>query len=314
MRGAERIIWFIFIKVEHNHQHAPLVTSLNRAFIIGISINLLYVIIELGAGFYYDSLALISDAGHNLTDVASLALAMLAFRLAKVKANDNFTYGYRKSTILVSLVNSVILFVAIGAIIWESIGRLNDPVVLQGLPISIVAGIGIFINAISAFLFFREKDSDLNVKGAYLHLMADAAVSLGVVISGILIYFFHLYWLDLAMSLVIVLVIFYSTWNLFRDSLSLTLDGVPRGIDINQVISEIKSVEGVIDVHHLHIWAISTTQNAMTAHVIIRPDNRMEQLNSLKINIKHELEHVHIHHATIEFETEDELCKDAGEI
>jgi cobalt-zinc-cadmium efflux system protein len=298
--------------LEHTHNHTPEVTSLNRAFIIGIAINALYVIIELGAGLYYDSLALISDAGHNLTDVASLALALLAFRLAKVKANDKFTYGYRKSTVLVSLINSVVLFVAIGGILWESFSRIHNPVVVQGLPISIVAGIGIVINAISAFLFFKDKDSDLNVKGAYLHLMADAAVSLGVVVSGILIYFFHLYWLDLAMSLVIVAVIFYSTWNLFRDSLSLTLDGVPKGIDLNKVISEIKEVDGVIDVHHLHVWAISTSQNAMTAHVIIHPENGMEQLNILKTNIKHELEHVNIHHATIEFETEEEDCKDTN--
>ena len=301
-----------YLKLEHNHNHTPVVSSLNRAFIIGIAINALYVIIELGAGLYYDSLALISDAGHNLTDVASLALALLAFRLAKAKANDNFTYGYRKSTILVSLINSVILFVAIGGILWESFSRLHNPVVVQGLPISIVAGIGIVINAISAFLFFKDKDSDLNVKGAYLHLMADAAVSLGVVVSGILIYFFHLYWLDLFMSLVIVVVIFYSTWNLFRDSLSLTLDGVPKGIDVNKVIAEIREVPGVIDVHHLHVWAISTSQNAMTAHVLIHQDNGMKQLNILKTNIKHELEHVNIHHSTIEFETIDENCTDTN--
>ena len=300
--------------MEEHHHHTPIATSLNKAFIIGIAINALYVIIELGAGVYYDSLALISDAGHNLTDVASLALALLAFRLAKVKANDNFTYGYRKSTVLVSLINSVILFVAIGAILWESISRLNNPVFIPGLPISIVAGIGIMINAISAFLFFRDKDSDLNVKGAYLHLVADAAVSLGVVVSGMLIYFFHLYWLDLVMSLVIVIVIFYSTWNLFKDSLSLTLDGVPKGIDLNKVISEIREVEGVIDVHHLHVWAISTSQNAMTAHVIIHPESGMDQLNFLKMKIKHELEHVNIHHATIEFETEDDDCRDLHSI
>lgn len=296
--------------MEGHHHHTHEESGLTRAFIAGIAINLLYVIIELGAGVYYDSLALVSDAGHNLTDVASLALALLAFRLAKVKANDNFTYGYRKSTVLVSLINSVILFVAIGGILWESINRLQNPVVVKGLPISIVAGIGIMINAISALLFFRNKDRDLNVKGAYLHLVADAAVSLGVVVSGIIIYFFHLYWLDLAMSLVIVVVIFYSTWSLFRDSLSLTLDGVPKGIDINHVISEIKTVEGVIDVHHLHVWAMSTTQNAMTVHVIIHHDNGMEQLNNFKINIKHKLELVNIHHATIEFESEADHCTD----
>jgi cobalt-zinc-cadmium efflux system protein len=239
-------------------------------------------------------------------------LALLAFRLAKVKANDKFTYGYRKSTILVSLINSVVLFVAIGGIIWESFSRLHNPVEIQGIPISVVAGIGIIINAVSAFLFFKDKDSDLNVKGAYLHLMADAAVSLGVVVSGVLISLFHIYWLDMVMSLVIVLVIFYSTWNLFKDSLSLTLDGVPKGIDLNEVLSEIKEVEGVLDVHHLHVWAISTSQNAMTAHIIIHSNTELEQLNLIKKNIKHELEHVNIHHATLEFETELEDCNDTN--
>jgi cobalt-zinc-cadmium efflux system protein len=300
---------------EHHHHHqAPKISSLNRAFIIGIVINLLYVFIEFGAGLHYDSLALISDAGHNLTDVASLALALLAFRLVKVKSNDKFTYGYRKSTILVSLINSVVLFIAIGGILWESFSRLHNPVIVEGLPISVVAGIGIVINAISAFLFFKDKDSDLNVKGAYLHLMADAAVSLGVVISGVLIYFFQLYWLDLVMSLVIVMVIFYSTWNLFKDSLSLTLDGVPKGIQLDDVISEIKEVEGVLDVHHLHVWAISTSQNAMTAHIIIPPNTGMEQQNRIKNKIKHELEHVNIHHATLEFETEEENCVDTNAV
>ena len=300
--------------MEHNHSHSPSVTNLNRAFIIGIVINALYVVIELIAGIYYNSLALISDAGHNLSDVATLALALLAFRLAKVKSSDKFTYGYRKSTIVVSLINSVVLFIAIGSIIWESINRINHPVIMQGMPIAIVAGIGILINAVSAMLFFRDKESDLNVKGAYLHLMADAAVSLGVVISGILISVFHIYWLDMVMSLVIVLVILYSTWNLFKESLSLTLDGVPKGIDFNAVISEIKEVEGVLDVHHLHVWAISTSQNAMTAHILIHPNIGMEQQNRIKQNIKHELEHVNIQHATLEFETENENCKDTNSI
>lgn len=296
---------------EHRH-HTPNESNLNRSFLIGIAINALYVVIEFGAGFFYNSLSLISDAGHNLTDVASLALAMLAFRLAKVKSNDKFTYGYRKSTILVTLVNSVILFVAIGGILWESFSRMHDPVVVKGLPISVVAGIGIVINVISALLFFKDKESDLNVKGAYLHLMADAAVSLGVVVAGVLIFFFQLYWLDLVMSLFIVLVIFYSTWNLFKDSLSLTLDGVPKGINVNEVIAEMKEVEGVLDVHHLHVWAISTSLNAMTAHILIPPSIGLEQQNLIKNKIKHELEHVNIHHATLEFETEDENCSDTN--
>lgn len=298
----------------HNHDHSPQISSINRAFVIGIAINLLYVIIEFGAGFYYDSLSLISDAGHNLSDVAALALALLAFRLAKVKVNDKFTYGYRKSTILVSLINSVVLFVAIGGIIWESINRLSHPVEISGQPIAIVAGIGIITNAISAMLFFKEKDNDLNIKGAYLHLMADAAVSLGVVISGVLISLFHVYWLDMVMSLVIVIVIFYSTWKLFKDSLSLTLDGVPKDIHLDDVIAEIKEVEGVVDVHHLHVWAISTSQNALTAHVIIHSNIEMKQLGLVKKNIKHGLEHVNIQHSTLEFETENEDCNDTIEI
>jgi cobalt-zinc-cadmium efflux system protein len=300
--------------MEEHHHHAPNMSNLNKAFIIGIAINMLYVVIEFGAGIYLDSLALISDAGHNLTDVASLALALLAFRMAKVKSSNKFTYGYRKSTILVSLINSVVLFIAIGGILWKSFSRLHNPVEVEGLPISIIAGIGILINAVSAFLFFKDKDNDLNVKSAYLHLMTDAAVSLGVVVSGVLIYFFHLYWLDMMMSLGIVVVIFYSTWNLFKDSLSLTLDGVPKGIDMNEVISEIKEVEGVIDVHHLHVWAISTSQNALTAHIVIQNNLGMDQQNSIKKNIKHELEHVNIQHATLEFETEDEDCVDPNTI
>ena len=299
--------------MEHDHNHTPKVSNLNKAFVIGISINALYVIIELVAGLYYNSLSLISDAGHNLSDVATLALALLAFRLVKVEPNDKFTYGYRKSTILVSLINSVVLFIAIGGIIWETLSRMHHPVIIQGKPVAIVAAIGIVINAISALLFFKDKESDLNVKGAYLHLMADAAVSLGVVISGVLIMLFHLYWLDMVMSFLIVIVIFYSTWNLFKDSLSLTLDGVPKGVDLNKVVSEIKDVEGVLDVHHLHVWAISTTQNAMTAHIIIHSEVGMEQLDLLKKNIKHELEHVNIHHATLEFETEDENCTDTNQ-
>ena len=302
--------------MEHHHHHheAPPLPSLNRAFVIGITLNLLYVIIEFGAGFLYNSLSLISDAGHNLSDVAALALSLLAFRLVKVKANDKFTYGYRKSTILVSLVNSVVLFVVIGGIISESIARLHHTVVVQGMPVSVVAAIGIVINAVSALLFFRNKEHDLNVKGAYLHLMSDAVVSLGVVISGVLMAIFHVYWLDMVMSLIIVVVIFYSTWNLFRDSLSLTLDGVPKGVDMKSVIETIKNVDGVKDVHHVHVWAMSTTQNALTAHVVIFCNTTLEQQAALKHVIKEKLESVHVHHATLEFETQEEKCKDMNKV
>ncbi len=291
----------------NHHIHATSIKRVNNAFKIGIAINLFYVIIEFGAGFYYNSLSLISDAGHNLSDVAALAMALLAYRLSEVKANDRFTYGYRKSTILVSLINSIVLFILIGGILRESIVRINNPIEVQGFSISIIASIGIAINAVSAFLFFKDKESDLNIKGAYLHLLADAAVSLGVVISGIFISIFQINWLDLIMSLIIVVVIFYSTWSLFKDSLFLTLDGVPKELKLDKVIYEIKQINEVIDVHHLHVWAISTTQNAMTAHIIIKQDS-FNRLEEIKNNIKQNLEHINIQHATLEFETENENC------
>lgn len=284
--------------------------SLNRAFIIGIVMNLLYVVVEIAAGIYYNSLSLISDAGHNLSDVATLGLAMLAFRLAKMKANDRFTYGYKKSTILVSLVNSVILFVAIGGILWESINRVFNPVIVDGQAISIVAGVGIVVNTVSALLFFKNKDHDLNVKGAYLHLMADAAVSLGVVISGLFIVFWSIYWLDLVMSLVIVAVIFYSTWQLFKESLYLTIDGVPKEIELIKINDLVSNIDGVKSVHHVHIWALSTTQNALTMHVVIDSGSNLAKQSHIKQIIKDILNANNIQHITVEFEV-DYTCGDS---
>ncbi|HNV52056.1 MAG TPA: cation diffusion facilitator family transporter [Tenuifilaceae bacterium] len=292
------------------HQIKDNTVALNRAFIIGIVINILYVVVEIAAGIYYSSLSLISDAGHNLSDVASLGLAMLAFRLAKRKANDKFTYGYKKSTILVSLINSVILFVAIGGILWESINRVFNPVVVDGQAISIVAGVGIVVNTVSALLFFKNKDHDLNVKGAYLHLMADAAVSLGVVASGVFIAFWSIYWLDLAMSLVIVAVIFYSTWNLFKESLSLTIDGVPSGINLSNISSLFLSVDGVKSVYHIHIWALSTTQNAITAQVIVDSNLDLEGQNRIRQKIKEQLNKENIQHITLEISSEHNTSVD----
>ncbi|KAB2870671.1 MAG: cation transporter [Bacteroidales bacterium] len=284
--------------------------ALNRAFIIGIVINLVYVVVEVAAGIYYNSLSLISDAGHNLSDVAALGLAMLAFRLAKRKANDKFTYGYKKSTILVSLINSVILFVAIGGILWESIHRVLNPVVVDGQAISIVAGVGIVVNAVSALLFFRNKEHDLNVKGAYLHLMADAAVSLGVVVSGLFIFFWSIYWLDLVMSLVIVVVIFYSTWNLFKESLSLTMDGVPRGISLSKISLLLLDVSGVNAVQHIHIWALSTTQNAITAQVMVDSSLDLAGQHLIRKKLKEILNREGIQHVTLEVTTEQDISED----
>lgn len=293
--------------MEQHHHHE--ITSLNKAFIIGIALNLAFVVAEFAAGFWYNSLGLLSDAGHNLGDVASLVLAMLAFRLAKVHPTNSYTYGYKKSTVLVSLLNAVILLVAVGVIIAESITKLLHPRPVEGDAIAWVAGIGVAINAVTAWLFMKDKDKDLNVKGAYLHMAADALVSIGVVVSGIVIAHTGWYIIDPIIGLAIAIVIIVSTWGLLRDSLRLSLDGVPAGTDIGKVEEVIHAVKGVKGVHHLHIWAISTTETALTAHISIEDVSEMEHI---KQEIKHELQHAGVQHATLEFETVevagDRLC------
>jgi cation diffusion facilitator family transporter len=262
---------------EHSHQHSHTINaeSLNKAFIIGIVLNLAFVVIEFAAGFWFNSLALLSDAGHNLSDVVSLVLALLAFRLAKIKANEHYTYGYKKSTILVSLLNAVILLVAVGAIVIESIHKLSNPAVVPGGAIAWVAGVGVLINAFTAFLFMKDKEKDLNVKGAYLHMAADALVSVGVLVAGIVISRTGWYIIDPIIGLIVAVVILISTWDLLHDSLRLTLDGVPASIDSQKVVEAIRVLPGVDDVHHIHIWAISTTENALTAHIVLKQPEGM---------------------------------------
>lgn len=293
---------------EHSHQHSHAINaeSLNKAFIIGIVLNFAFVVIEFAAGFWFDSLALFSDAGHNLSDVVSLVLALLAFRLAKVKANERYTYGYKKSTILVSLLNAVILLVAVGAIVIESIHKLNNPAVVPGGAIAWVAGVGVLINAFTAFLFMKDKEKDLNVKGAYLHMAADALVSVGVLVAGIVISRTGWYIIDPIIGLIVAVVILISTWNLLHDSLRLTLDGVPTSIDSQKVVKAIRALPGVDDVHHIHIWAISTTENALTAHIVLKQPESMQEVKHL---IRHRLEDFGIGHATLEFEVPGEHCE-----
>lgn len=290
----------------HNHDHhVHRITSLNKAFIIGIALNLAFVVAEFVTGFWYNSLGLLSDAGHNLGDVASLVLAMLAFRLAKVHSTSRYTYGYKKSTVLVSLLNAVILLVAVGIIIAESIGKLLHPQPVQGDAIAWVAGIGVVINAVTAWLFMKDKDKDLNVKGAYLHMAADALVSVGVVISGVLIAHTGWYIIDPLVGLAIAVIIVVSTWGLLTDSIRLSLDGVPVGTDLEKVEGVIRAVPGVREVHHLHVWAISTTETALTAHIRIGELDRME---AIKRTVKEALCQNGIQHATLEFEAADVLC------
>ena len=292
----------------HNQHSAVDLAQLGNAFLIAIIFNFLFVIIEVVVGIHINSLSLLSDAGHNLSDVASLAFSMLAFKLAGRKPSDKYTYGLSKTSILVALLNAIVLLLSIGAISYEAIQRLIKPEPLPGITISIVAGIGIFINAGTAMLFMRQKDLDLNVKSAYLHLASDAAVSLALVIGGIIIYYTHFYLIDAVLSLIVAAVIVAGTWRLLRDSLRLSLDGVPIDIDIETVKDMLRNTKGVQEVHHIHIWALSTTVNALTAHLVINKHMPPEEEWTLKKNIRHELTHLNIHHATLETEFQGQSC------
>ncbi|RTL56311.1 MAG: cation transporter [Sphingobacteriales bacterium] len=285
---------------DSHHHHSVESANINRAFWIGIMLNTAFVIIEFIAGFMYNSLALLSDAGHNLSDVASLGLSLFAFKLAKAKSTERFTYGYHKGTILASLVNAVILLIAVGSIGWEAIQRFQHPEETKGTVISIVAAIGIVINAASALLFFRNKEKDLNIKGAYLHLATDALVSLGVVIAGILITYTGIKWIDPLISLLIMAVVIYGTWSLLIESLKLSLDAVPEQIQLDKIKETAVKIAGIKSIEHIHIWAMSTTKIAMTAHVIVDEKTSMKQIQSIKKELKHQLEHEGIQHVTIE--------------
>ena len=295
---------------DHHHDHAPVVlTQVHTVFIVGIALNFLFVVIEVIAGLYTHSLSLLSDAGHNLADVGALALSLLAFKLLKVKSNEHYTYGYRKTSILVALFNGTLLLVSIGAILYEAIHRFLNPEPVPGTIIAIVAGAGIVINGITALMFLRDKDKDMNIKSAYLHLMSDAIVSLGLVVGGIIIFYTKWFWVDSVLSIIVAGVILFSTWDLFKDSLRLSLDGVPENISIEDIHQAAIKVPGIKDVHHIHVWAISTAQNALTAHVVLKNDISIEEEAKIKHELKHMLEHKNIHHITLETERENEFCK-----
>jgi cobalt-zinc-cadmium efflux system protein len=297
----------------HHHDHTPKIDHINAAFVIGIILNSAFVIIEVITGLITGSLSLLTDAGHNLSDVAALALALLAFKLTKVSSNKEYTYGYKRSTIIVSLLNAFVLIAGIAVIVYEAIARFMHPQAIEGSTIAWVAFVGIGVNAFTAWLFTRgdkSKDKDLNVKGAYLHMAVDAVVSLGVVISGVIIYFTHLYWIDSVVSLIIGIVILLGTWNLLKDSLRLSLDGVPKEMNLENIKAELLKVKGVIDVHHVHVWALSTTENALTAHLVISEDC-VAEFDKIKHDLRHRLEHLEINHSTFEPEFSTEKCAQA---
>jgi len=294
----------------HHRHHVTPADANSKAFIAGIILNGIYVCVQVAAGLFTNSIALLSDAGHNLGDVAALALSLIAFKLAKVKPTGDYTYGYKKTTILASLTNAVILLITIGVLGFEAIVRLRDPQPVEGGMVAWVSGLGILINGISAFFFFRTKDQDINNKGAYLHLLTDAMVSLGVVIAGIAIYFTHWYWLDGVVSLIVLAVILKGTWSLLTDSLKLSMDAVPPGLDVLSIENIIMKVEGVDNIHHMHIWAMSTTENALTTHLVLNKELTFDEKMKIVHNIKHQLLHNNIQHATIELESAELPCED----
>jgi len=285
----------------HGHHHDPAhQAGHGRAFLIGIILNLAFVAIEAGYGLIVGSMALLSDAGHNLSDVLGLAVAWGAALLAKRSRTERFTYGLRSSSILAALFNALLLLVAVGGIAWESVSRLIEPAPVGAFTVMIVAGIGIIVNGFTAFLFMKGSHADLNIRGAFLHMVADAAVSLGVVLGGAAILWTGATWIDPVLGLGIAAVIFWSTWGLLRQSLTLSLQGVPSGIVLADVQRALEQLPGVARVHHLHVWAMSTTETALTVHLVMpggHPGDRF------LLNAQRELkQRFGIGHATLQIE------------
>jgi cobalt-zinc-cadmium efflux system protein len=288
-------------EVNHHHHHAT--PDYNRAFAVGVALNVIFVVIEAFYGVKSGSLALLTDAGHNLSDVLGLLLAWGAVVLAKKRPSTRRTYGFSRATIIASLFSGLLLMGAVGAIGWEAANRLMDPPEPAGKTIMIVAAIGVLVNTVTALFFMSGKDNDLNIRGAFLHMAADAVVSLGVVASGALIMFYGFNWIDPVISLVIAAVIFLSTWGLLRDSLNLAVDAVPRNVDPDAVREYLSGLPGVMHMHDLHIWPMSTTDTAMTAHLVMAA---MPETDRFLNDVAHELaDRFSIDHATIQIERQD---------
>lgn len=291
----------------HTHQHG-IPDNHGRAFVVAILLNTVFVGVEFFYGFIANSTALMADAGHNLSDVLGLLLAWGAAILSRRKPNKRYTYGLRSTSILAALANAVILLVACVAIAWEAVHRFQFPPDVASLTVTVVAGIGIIINSISALLFVKGSKGDLNIRGAYLHMMADAIVSLGVVLAGIAMMYTGWFWLDPVISLLIVVIIIISTWGLLRDSLRLALSAVPANIDVSEVEKYLRLLPGVKDVHDLHIWGMSTTEGALSAHLVI-PDGYPgdDFMDDITCTLKSQFS---IQHSTLQMEqgTTQHIC------
>ena len=272
-----------------------------------MALNLLFVIVEAVASVVGNSIGLLSDAGHNLSDVFSLLLAMIALKLASSHATKRFTYGHRKASVLISLLNAIILLVAVGAIIVESIDKFFHPTEVNGTLIIWTAAVGILINGLTAWALSRQQQHDINTRGAFLHMLADTLVSVGVVVSGIVIHYTGWMVIDPIIGLVIAVVILVSTWDLLSESLRMSTDAVPEGFDVEEITKKIESQEGVLNVHHVHIWAIPTTETALTAHIVIPEATMLEEVTD---RVKELLDALGIHHSTLELETKSSHCHD----
>lgn len=282
----------------HSHSHAP--KDFGRAFAIGVALNLGFVAIEAIFGILANSTALLADAGHNLSDVIGLLIAWGAALLARRPPTERFTYGLRGTSILAALGNAILLIFACGAIAWEAIWRFANPEPVASLTVMIVAGAGILVNGCTAWLFLSGRKSDLNIRGAYLHMVADAGVSLGVVIAGAAIMLTGWLWLDPLTSLAIVVVILWSTWGLLRDSINLALAGVPPHIELTKVKTFLQSLPGVARAHHVHVWAMSTNEVALTAHLVMpggHPGNDFLKRTAYELQ-----DHFGIAHPTLQIE------------
>jgi cobalt-zinc-cadmium efflux system protein len=291
---------------DHGHHHPAPPASWDRAFAIGIALNLAYVIAEASAGLWTGSVALLADAGHNLSDVLGLAVAWGGAALARTPPSKRFTYGLKGSTILAALANAVLLLVALGAIALEATHRFADPAPVPGLTVSTVAAFGIVINGLTAWLFARGRKGDVNIRGAYLHMLADAAVSAGVVLAGIGIWLTGLFWIDPIVSLVIAALIFWQTWGLLRETVEMSLAAVPRAIDYDRVCGALSALPGVERVHDLHIWPMSTTEPVLTAHLLMPAGHPGDAfLREAQDMLHHRFA---IGHATLQVETGDRPC------
>jgi cobalt-zinc-cadmium efflux system protein len=294
----------------HPHGHngsGHLPGTRGRAFAVGIALNLAFVIVEAGFGIAAGSTALLADAGHNLSDVLGLAVAWIGAALSRRPPSPRYTYGLRGSSILAALFNAVFLLLALGAIAWEAVQRLIEPAPVAGMTVMVVAAIGIVINGFTAWLFAAGRRSDLNVRGAYWHMLTDAAVSAGVVVAGLLMWLTGWMWIDPAVSLVVVAVVVWGTWALLRDSLAMSLSAVPAGIDIDAVRATLAAAPGVARVHDLHVWPMSTTETALTAHLVMPGGHPGD---AFLMRLADDLRHRHrIGHVTVQIETDpDTAC------